>query len=273
MLGILDVPQPQVRVEAKVVELSWDDQLRLGMAAKVNRPLGDTFLQTAAADFQNSFDNNVGGFAAAFRSVDKYLIFDYAYQAAQQGARADVEARPSIVTCQGETATIEAGDREPFVVQTLNGNTVSSTVQFEPTGVRLEVQPLLIGRDSVRVRIAARASRVSDFRVTATSATQEVVNAVISSRTADTVLTVPDGETVVIGGLNQKAKTDVRTGIPLLKDIPVLGYLFGSTTTRDQSNELFFWITLTIERPEEARLMVPPSELERSSGAPAGGTR
>lgn len=256
VLAMVDVPQPQVRVEAKVVELSWDDQLKIGIESSLTRPVGDTFFQSLVASFPNALDA-LNGATATFRSEDKYVVFDYAVQLAAQGAEASVTSQPEILVGQGETAVIRAGDQEPIVQQSLSGNSVVATTMFKDVGIRLEVQPVLVGRDSVRVRLVAEASRVSDFRITATAQNQQVVNPVISTRSADTVITVPDGETIVIGGLQANADRVVSTGIPLLKDIPILGYAFGSTSTRKQKTELFFWVTLSIERPEESRLVVP----------------
>jgi type II secretory pathway component GspD/PulD (secretin) len=129
------------------------------------------------------------------------------------------------------------------------------------------VQPLLIGQDAVRARISAEASRVSAFRVTATSNDLQVVNPVISTRNADTVVTVPDGETLVIGGLDQDFDQESRTGIPLLMDIPLLGHLFGSTTKTKNHTELVFFLKFTILPPNEARQVQPPSEKERTKDA------
>lgn len=266
ILRMIDVPQPQVRVEAKVVELAWDDQLKLGVSAKVSRPVGDTFFQSSEITFPNPLDAQ-NSTATKFRSVDKYLVFDYAVNAVEQGAKAEVQSKPSILASQGESAVIRSGDKEPYVRQNLSGNTVTTSTEFQDVGVKLEVQPVLVGRDMIRVRVFAESSRLSDFRITATSANQQVVNPVISTRSADTVVTVPDGATLVIGGLDQTTKRDVRTGFPLLMDLPGLGYLFSSTTKRDQRSELVFFITLTIETPEEARLFVPPTELERADSA------
>lgn len=262
LLRRIDVPQPQVRIDAKVVEITWDDQRRTGVSAKVARPLGDTFFQSYEADFPNPLDA-VNDSTADFRRTNKWLAFDYTVQAVEQGAKADVTARPSILASQGESAVIRAGDQEPYVQQNLQAGVVYATTSFKDVGIRLEVQPLLIGPDAVRVRVLAEASRLSDFRVTATSANQQVVNPVISQRMADTVVTVPNGETIVIGGLDLTQKRETKTGLPLLKDIPGLGYLFGSTTLRDQRSELMFYIKLSIERPEEARVFVPDMEKER----------
>lgn len=262
VLAMTDVSQPQVRIEARVVELSWDDQVKLGIESSITRPVGDTFFQSLVAKFPNPLDA-VNGATATFRSEDKYLVFDYAVQLAAQGAEAKVTSQPEVLVAQGETAVVRAGDQEPIVQQSLSGNSVVATTTFRDVGVRLEVQPLLVGRDAVRVRLIAEASRVSDFRITSTSANQQVVNPVISSRSADTVVTVPDGETIVIGGLQASSNRDVSTGIPLLKDLPVLGYAFGSRSTRNIKTELFFWITIRIESPEEATLFVPPTEKAR----------
>ena len=249
ILSMVDLPQPQVRVEAKVLELTWDDQVKIGVSSKITRPVGDTFLQSFEAKFPNTLDA-VSGTTTAFRSADKYLTFDYAVQAVEQGAHASVLSQPSILASQGETAVIRSGDQEPYVRQNLSGNTVTTATEFKDVGIRLEVQPMLVGRDGIRVRILAEASRLSDFRITATAANQQVVNPVISQRTADTVVTVPNGETLVIGGLEQSDERDTRTGIPLLKDIPVLGWAFGSTSKRKTKTELVFWITLTMHAPK-----------------------
>lgn len=265
ILRIVDVPQLQVRIEAKVLELTWEDQIRIGVSTKLTRPAGDTFLQSIEADFPNPIDA-VNGSAATFRRAERFLVFDYAIEAVEQGARAEVVSRPSILVSQGELAILRAGDEEPFVEQNLAYNAVSTTTRFKPVGIRLEVQPLFIGDGAVRVRVSAEASRVSDFRVTATSDTQQVVNAVISTRNADTVVTVPDRETLVVGGLEQTSSRDQQTGFPFLQKIPVLGYLFGATTKRKQKTELYFYITISIETPEEARQFVPPSEKARLEG-------
>ncbi|MCG3133555.1 MAG: hypothetical protein HMLKMBBP_00734 [Planctomycetes bacterium] len=265
VLDMVDRPQPQVRIEAKVVELTFDDQLRIGMESKITRPVGDTFFQSLDVKYPNPLDA-VNSTVAKFSRDEKFLTFDYTLSAVSQGAKAEVTASPSVLASQGETAIIRSGDLEPLVQQNISGSNVITSTQFKDIGIRLEVQPLLVGRDAVRVRVSAEASRLSDFRVTATSSTTQAVNPVISSRNADTVVTVLSGDTIIIGGLEQALERDTKTGIPLLKDIPGLGALFGSTTKRSQKTELYFWITLTIENPADAKMVVPTGELlHRSS--------
>ena len=91
---------------------------------------------------------------------------------------------------------------------------------------------------------------------------------VISTRNADTTVTVRDGETLIIGGLMSTATVEDRTQVPLLGDIPILGYLFGSTRKKEIKTELVFFITVRIVRARsgsEMRVIVPP-ELKKRGG-------
>lgn len=262
ILEMVDVAQLQVYVEAKIVEITYSSELRLGVQAQIKRNLADTFFQSADIRFPNRLDA-VNQFTSAFHEATKYMTFDYIVDLAAAGARTEISGKPGIFASQGEIARIRVGDSEPIVTQTLAANNVTATTQFKDTGITLEVQPLFVGRDAVRARISAEASRVSDFRVTATSTNLSVVNPVISTRNADTVVTVPDGETLILGGLELHSIRNDQTGIPFLMDLPVLGYLFGSTTKQRERTELVFFLTFRIWAPGEATVVKPPSEDER----------
>ena len=75
------------------------------------------------------------------------------------------------------------------------------------------------------------------------------------------VLTVPDGETIAMGGLVAATEISERLGLPLLMDLPLIGSLFGSTTKRKSTTELVFFITLTIVRPWDSREVAPVGPL------------
>jgi len=270
ILDMIDTPQLQVYVEAKIVEISYSTDLRLGLEAHIKRNLADTFFQSADLRFPNRIDA-ANQFTTAFHEATKYMTFDYIVDLAQQGATTKVTGKPGIFASQGEVARIRVGDSEPIVTQTLSANNVTATTLFKDTGITLEVQPLLVGRDAVRARISAEASRVSDFRVTATSNNLSVVNPVISTRNADTVVTVPDGETLILGGLDLDSARDEQTGIPYLMDLPVVGYLFGSKSKRRERTEMVFFLTFTITSPREAVVVKPPVEVDRiEETAPKG---
>ncbi len=265
VLAMIDVPPPQVHVEAKIVEITLDDQLRIGIESsnvRTDRPVGDLFFKRFDAVFANQIGVDVAS-TLALGSADKFVKFDYVLQLGASGAKAEVLSMPSIVASIGEVATINVGEREPIVTQTLSGTNVVAATKFEDLGLTLRVMPLQIGRDVVRASIEPEVSRVSEFRITSTSTERDVINPVISTRNAKTVVMIPDGETVVISGLQQTQKLSERKGIPLLKDIPLIGSLFGSTTEREQKTELVIFVTFTILHPGEGRLILPPAELDR----------
>jgi type II secretory pathway component GspD/PulD (secretin) len=273
VLAMVDAPQPQVYVEAKIVEIQFDDDLRIGIGPgtniRVDRPVGDLFFKRVDLVFDNVLGNSDSS-EFTFGSDDKFVKFDYILNLGKSGATAEVKSEPGILAAQGEVASIKVGDQEPIVQQNLAGNNVTTSTKFEDVGLLLEIQPLMIGRDVVRARVNARLSRVSDFRITSTSNDRDVINPVISEREAKSVIEVVDGDTVVIAGLQQTAEFDQRKGIPLLMDIPYLGYLFGSTSKREVKTELVFFVTFSIVRPGESRLIVPPGELERTEGMGEG---
>lgn len=259
VLRIIDVPEPQVIVEARIVELQYDSELRVGVEGSVVRPLGDTFFQ----GYQGVFPNTLPGVGASdfsFARNEKFLEFSYILELSERGATGEVRSHPSVLASQGHTAIIYAGTQEPVIQQQLSGSRVSTSTKFENVGLQLEVQPLFIGREFVRARISPEISRIAEFRSTATAADTQVINPVISKQYAETVATVGDGETLVLGGLVQTSKREERTGLPVLKDLPVVGYLFGSTTERKTETEVFFFITFTIVHPWEARLVDPLHE-------------
>jgi type II secretory pathway component GspD/PulD (secretin) len=263
VLELYDTPQGEVYVEAKIVELSYGDDLHYGVEMHLKRPLGDTFFTGTDIKFPNRIDA-VNQFTTAFHEAGKDYTFDAIIDLAENGAKTTLTSKPGVYVTQSEVARIRVGDNEPIVQQQISGTSVTATTIFKDTGITLEVQPLLIGHDAVRARISAEASRVSSFRVTATSSDLQVVNPVISTRNADTVVTVPDGETLVIGGLDQDFDQESRTGIPLLMDIPLVGHLFGSTTKTKNHTELVFFLKFTILPPNEAREVKPPAEKERT---------
>ena len=266
VLRMVDAPQPQVFVEAKIVEISYDDDLRVGIGpsnVRTDRPVGDLFFRRIDFNFANVLGSSDIA-SVNLGSDDKFVKFDYLLQLGRSGAKTEVIAEPSVVAVQGETARINVGEQEPIVQQELRANTVTATTKFEPVGLLLEVEPFLIGRDLVRARVKPRLSRVSDFRTVSTSSDRDVINPVISTREADTVVEVMDGDTVVISGLQQTAEVSTRRGIPLLMDAPLIGGLFSSTSRRTVKTELVFFVTFSITYPGEGRVVVPPAERART---------
>ncbi len=108
-------------------------------------------------------------------------------------------------------------------------------VQYRDVGTELRLTPTINDDGYVNLQLAQQVS-------TATAETQFGAP-IISTREASTHLFVRDGQTAVIGGLVDRDQSKTRSGVPILKDLPLLGGLFGTTTTSDARSELFLFLT------------------------------
>ena len=151
----------------------------------------------------------------------------------------NILSSPTILSVDNQESSIEVGDDVPTLTgtTTTTGGTVTQSVQYRNAGIILKVKPYINDRGLVRLEITQEVSTVSD------ESTAGITSPRFRTRKASTNLIAEDGQTIVIGGLMQTQKTRTRSGIPLLKDIPVLGYVFGSHGFTTEKTELLIAIT------------------------------
>jgi type II secretory pathway component GspD/PulD (secretin) len=159
-----------------------------------------------------------------------------------------VLAAPRIATLDGNRASILLGDQFP-IIQTVPGTGTTTvpplqTVSFVPVGVKLEVTPRINSNGLMTVLIKPEVSSVVEIITTAAGTRAPR----IATRSAETTLTVADGQSIVLGGLISQEERKTVIKVPLLGDIPILGELFRFTTTDVRNTELIFVITPTILR-------------------------
>ena len=130
-------------------------------------------------------------------------------------------------------AKILVGQKIPLIVQDVAGNPVS---QLQTIGIQLKVTPHLTEDKKVIMDLHPEVSDLS---------TQSTVQGgvIINTSEADTRVMVDDGQTAVIGGLIRTNESQVRRGVPLLKDVPLLGMLFRSNNAVQQNRELIIFVT------------------------------
>ena len=166
-------------------------------------------------------------------------------QALQSVTLSDIQARPNMTVMNHRQATIQVGQETPIRVIDVGtsggatGQPPRATVDFKSTGVILNVTPHVTGE---QVLLDMRAER-SD----AIPASSDI-GVVFTTQNATTQVLVDDGETAVIGGLTITEKSVVRTGIPILMDIPVLGKLFRNTREQENKRDLLIMVTPHIIR-------------------------
>jgi len=156
----------------------------------------------------------------------------------------DTEVRvlstPRVVAMNNEEARILVGSQVPFTQSTRTGLdvVVDQVVQYRDVGVQLTVIPTINEDGYVTFRMLQEVSALTSQSVQAALGAS-----VISTREAETSAVVRNGQTVVIGGLIDESDDIVESGVPLLKDIPLLGSLFKSRTTRRLRTELAIFVT------------------------------
>lgn len=272
MLEILDQPQPQVLVKAKLVEVTYSGKLEWGVETSYAAP-SETFFQGAGAVFNPESYLNAsstrpfqgttltGGFQGD--SQVRYGNLDMIIRTLKSRGRAEILGEPNILATQGSKATINAGEEVPIQQSTLSGNTLVLSTIFKETGIKLEITPELIGRDAVRMKLEETYSAVTGFVI----GQGGIQNPVINKRSANTTITIRDGATLIVGGLQSTRKLDGESGVPLLMDIPVLGWFFSTRSQEEVKTELYFIVTPEIIRGSYSEGMIkPPSERDRLRG-------
>jgi general secretion pathway protein D len=158
-----------------------------------------------------------------------------------------VLSTPEVVAVNNREARILVGSRFPFIASTRLGNDVSidRAVQYQDVGTQLTLVPTINDDGYVTVQLLQEVSSLT------TQTVQAALNApVITTREASTRVIVRDGQTVVIGGLIGTSEERVDEGVPLLKDLPLLGWLFRRQTTARQRTELAIFVTPYIVRSD-----------------------
>ena len=253
----LDVPARQVMIEVTIAEVKLTDQFGLGVdwlfkgAAPSGRGSGGMFLQNAPFNPAVPLPTTAAGAAASGLAVAaqgfSYLINNANFPGGVQAAlnlldtygNTKVISNPHIAALDNQKATIKSGNRIPVSQQTIVGSTtnaVTTTSQYIDTGVLLQVTPHINEGGLVTLDVQAEVS--SPGNPASAGAAPP-----IDTRSVQTMLAVPSGDTMVMGGLIQEQKGNATNGLPYLDRLPVIGGLFGNQTLTNNRTELVLFIT------------------------------
>ncbi|MFM7461987.1 MAG: type II secretion system protein GspD, partial [Burkholderiales bacterium] len=166
-----------------------------------------------------------------------------------------VLSNPSLIARNGEAASIQVGQDVPILTSqqtnsATGGTGVISSVQYRNTGTILKIKPVIHSSDQVDMEVSQEVSSV------ASNTTGGISSPTINKSSLDTKLTLKHGSTYVLGGLISNNIDKTRSGVPFLKDIPILGQAFSKTTDSTKRNELVILITpYIISDDGEARIV------------------
>jgi len=280
VIAYFDVGEPQVFIEAKVIEVTYDSNFEFGLDYLMDRSaVGPNTLFRGAGATLNPPSFLRSGFAPGFPFQGSNLAFGYVgekrlefgdfalnYQALQINGKAEVLSRPSIIATQGVKATMSTDETIPIVALNFaNRNDEQFRSANVKTGVKLEVTPKHVGDQFVTLQVTPRVEGADALAASRTGGTFAPIQTV---REANTQVTLGDGETLVIGGLYTNRTSNEKAKTPFFSDIPLLGELFTRTRETKQKTELIFILTPHIVRKTtDLKIVVPPKELERLEAA------
>ena len=274
LIGTLDRPEPQVEIEARIVQTTRDFARRIGVQSGFNGRAVNELANTLPLTFPNSAQlggrtggNEAGnvapgteirqgpatdaassvinlpvpgantGIGLALGAINGAFNLDVALSALEDTGQGRLLSTPRVTTQNNIAATIEQGVQIP--IQTVANNTV--TVSFRPAALRLNVTPQITASNTV-IMIIEVVNEAPDF--------SRAINGIppIDSQNARTQVLVNNGETTVIGGIYVSREQSSQDRTPGLYRIPLLGWLFQRNELTDESRELLIFITPRIIR-------------------------
>jgi general secretion pathway protein D len=256
----LDVRPAQVLLEVLIAEIQLDKATEFGINWSI---IGrDVSAQFGSQDFSDSALSKATGFVAravTLGSVDVRALLS----ALSSKSRVRVLSSPHVLALNNEEARILVGSEVPFSQSTRTGLTevVDRIVQFRNVGTQLTIIPRINQDGYVSVRLLQEVSALTNQTLEA------ALNApIITVREAETSAIVRDGQTIVIGGLIADTQDRFESGVPVLKDIPLLGLVFKSTSNRNTRSELAIFVTPKVVYSDEDAARVLEEERDRLRG-------
>jgi type IV pilus assembly protein PilQ len=229
-----DYPPPQVQIEARIVEANSEFLDELGVKWKA------TYTSKSGNIIEGRVDESVIAPAGALRvligSPTSSFQLDATLSALEREGKGRIISSPKVVASDNQTAKISQGQQIPYQTVTMAGAT--PTTQFIDAVLSLEVTPHVTKDGNINLKIKATKDRPTII----TGATQPGID----KKEATTNMILRDGETTVLGGVFESENQGVDEGIPILRHIPLIGWLFKYQRKSDTKRELVIFVTPTI---------------------------
>ena len=273
LIGELDTPTPQIMISAKIIFVNRTELSELGVSYDLKDSQGNQLnvLSPGAADLDDDgiieevpIGTNVfllGGNSVAavgnasttiasptLRMLSSLVIGRHTLvnfiTALESSNLSDIQAAPSVTVSDNQEARIQVGERTPIRIIDAaaggagDGSFPTATVNFEETGIILLATPHITDEDHVLLTLHVERS--------AADVAESDIGLIFRTQNVDTRVLVRDGETVVMGGLTVTERGEVRSGIPLLMDLPLLGGLFRTTSISETQRDLMILVTPNI---------------------------
>ncbi len=281
MVHLLDTPdkEPEVRIEARIVEVDDNYQQELGIKWVAGYNGGDKggsiksslgWSDTANINNADNFDitktifpnlpltslGAVGGASAMIGFLDNALRLDVQLHALESLGEANIIESPKVRVLNNATATLDITTSIPQSNPTESTNetgtvTLTSTIEYKDFSTTLVITPTVEPDGKIKLDLNLTHNTQGDpVKLLNTSGVENTYFTELKKNLITKVL-VDNRDTIVIGGLYRKTSNSTDTGLPALKDIPLLGWLFKTRSVSDVRRELLIFITPTIVREQD----------------------
>lgn len=262
----MDVPTPQVLLEAKIVEVSTTalDKLGIRWSPDGDRTftaddLDGSILARTSGSHKKGFGGktsvpptaNLAAIASSIRSgvLDSSISLDFLIQFLRKNTDATILAEPQINIADNELGKLFVGSQVPFIdkSQTTDVGALNQSFQYKDVGVILEVTPHINNSGDVALKIRAESSSIDQGQTL-------FGGAILDTRNFKTDLTARSGETLILGGIIKKQVSDTVRKVPVLGSIPGLGWAFRKKDKVANEVQLMVFLKPKVTRtPEQAR--------------------
>ena len=246
LIDKLDLFPQQVLIEVLIVDLDIDESTAAGLEIAFQGSAGSTTVKggsSSSTTKAGTLGTALGAGTASLLAGGSFIIGDPDNLIAQlklfaSDSKTNILSNPILVTSDNKAATISITDEIPIEqeaqVPSGGGSVVTSTVEFRSVGIKLDITPKINADNYITLKISQEiSSRGADV------GNQPSFN----TRLVNTEVVLKDNQVLVMGGLMQTTTTDTVSGIPILKDLPYIGKLFGSESTSLNKTELMIFIT------------------------------
>ena len=279
MLRKIDILPLQVRIDAVIAEVTLNDALQYGTQFFFHNGSLNETLSTAGSVTNGAIAGNFPGFVLASSSK----AVNSAISALQSVTTVKVLSSPELLVLDNQPARLLVGSLVPYLTQSsqstlTNGSPIINSVDYRQTGVILEVTPRVNSGGLVTLDVSQEVSAVD----TAAISSSAIQSPTFTERNVVSRVVIQDGQTIGLAGLIQENQSQGNSGIPWLKDVPVLGLLAGSQSNSRTRTELLVLVTphvvhdqrdaqaLTEDLREQLpnAALVPQSTTQPLSGSP-----
>lgn len=239
---------PQIELEAKIIEISEIDSTDIG----IRSPDGLPIFQFGSMNFVRAFDFNLGNNVDPTESlltlgaIQDGVTFNAIIEAVQSWQNVSIESRPKTVVRAGGVARLESTTRTPVleVKSITDSGSFSTANTYIDTGVKLYIAPRIVGAHTLALDVQLEGSQTVGFQATFTPSAGNAIQApIIATRSAKSLVYMEPGQTLLIGGLTQESTIRSQSKVPILGDIPLIGFFFRNHSDRVERQHVIFAIS------------------------------